>query len=68
MVTKRTKDEKLKLISDYQACGLSKVVWCNANSILLSGLAVSINGKSLILIKLKNPIAIIDEYTLCLEL
>lgn len=33
MATRRTKEEKLKLISDYEASGLSMSEWCNANGI-----------------------------------
>ena len=33
MATRRTKEEKLKLIADYEASGLSKTEWCNANGI-----------------------------------
>lgn len=33
MATRRTKEEKLKSISDYEASGLSKAEWCNANGI-----------------------------------
>lgn len=36
MTTKRTKEEKLKLISSYEASGLSKGAWCKANGILIS--------------------------------
>ena len=33
MATRRTKEEKLKLISDYEASGLSMIEWCNTNGI-----------------------------------
>ena len=33
MATRKTKEEKLKLISDYKASGLSMIEWCNANGI-----------------------------------
>ncbi|MEE1281184.1 MAG: hypothetical protein UHK60_02875 [Acutalibacteraceae bacterium] len=33
MAIRRTKDEKLKLIADYEASGLSLSEWCTANSI-----------------------------------
>ncbi|MEF2920311.1 MAG: hypothetical protein U0O22_07610 [Acutalibacteraceae bacterium] len=33
MATRRTKEEKLKLIADYETCGLSMSEWCTANSI-----------------------------------
>ena len=33
MATRRTKDEKLKLIADYEASGLSMSEWCTTNSI-----------------------------------
>ena len=33
MATRRTKEEKLKLISDYEASGLSLSEWCTTNGI-----------------------------------
>ena len=33
MAIRRTKDEKLKLIADYEASSLSMTEWCTANSI-----------------------------------
>ena len=39
MATRRTKEEKLKLISDYEASGLSMIEWCNANGISKSTFA-----------------------------
>ena len=33
MATRRTKEEKLKLIADYETSGLSITEWCTANSI-----------------------------------
>ncbi|MEE1282421.1 MAG: hypothetical protein UHK60_09260 [Acutalibacteraceae bacterium] len=33
MATRRTKDEKLKLIANYETSGLSMIEWCNANGI-----------------------------------
>ncbi len=33
MATRRTKEEKLKLIADYEASGLSMTEWCTTNSI-----------------------------------
>lgn len=39
MATKRTRDEKLKLIVDYEVRDLSKTEWCNANSISISTFA-----------------------------
>ena len=33
MATRRTKEEKLKLIADYEASGLSISKWCTANNI-----------------------------------
>ena len=39
MATRRTKEEKLKLIADYEASGLSMIEWCNANSISKSTFA-----------------------------
>ena len=33
MATRRTKEEKLKLIADYEASGLSMSEWCIGNSI-----------------------------------
>ena len=39
MATRRTKEEKLKLIADYEASGLSMSEWCTANSISKSTFA-----------------------------
>ena len=39
MATRRTKEEKLKLIADYEASSLSMSEWCNANDISKSTLA-----------------------------
>lgn len=39
MTTRRTKEEKLKLIANYEASGLSKLEWCNANGISKSTFA-----------------------------
>ena len=36
MATRRTKEEKLKLIADYETSGLSMTEWCTANSIAKS--------------------------------
>ena len=33
MATRRTKEDKSRLISDYEASGLSMIEWCNANGI-----------------------------------
>ena len=39
MAIRRTKDEKLKLIADYEASSLSMTEWCTANSISKSTFA-----------------------------
>ena len=39
MATRRTKEEKLKLIADYEASGLSMSEWCNTNGISKSTFA-----------------------------
>lgn len=39
MATRRTKEEKLKLIADYETSGLSLLEWCTANSISKSTFA-----------------------------
>ena len=39
MATRRTKEEKLKLISDYEASGLSLSEWCATNGISKSTFA-----------------------------
>ena len=39
MATRRTKEEKLKLIADYEVSGLSMSEWCIANSISKSTFA-----------------------------
>ena len=39
MATRRTKEEKLKLIADYEASSLSMTEWCTANSISKSTFA-----------------------------
>ena len=39
MATRRTKDEKLKLIADYEESSLSMTEWCTANSISKSTFA-----------------------------
>ena len=39
MTTRKTKDEKLKLIADYEARSLSMTEWCTANSISKSTFA-----------------------------
>ena len=39
MTTRKTKDEKLKLIADYEASSLSMTEWCTANSISKSTFA-----------------------------
>ena len=40
MATRRTKEEKLKLIADYEASGLFKEEWCYSNGISKSTFAV----------------------------
>ncbi|MEE0266010.1 MAG: hypothetical protein UD936_10335, partial [Acutalibacteraceae bacterium] len=39
MATRRTKEEKLKLIANYEASSLSMTEWCTANSISKSTFA-----------------------------
>ena len=39
MATRRTKEEKLKLIADYEMSGLSMAGWCKANDISKSTFA-----------------------------
>ena len=44
MATRRTKDEKLKLIADYEMSGLSMTEWCKVNGISKSTFAVWIKS------------------------
>ena len=45
MSTRKTKEEKERLIADYKASGLSMTKWCKANGIAVSSLAGWINVK-----------------------
>ena len=60
MATRRTKEEKLKLIADYEASDLSMAEWCNANGISKSTLAGWIRGKNSDITKPKNKARFVE--------
>ena len=54
MATRRTKDEKLKLIADYEESGLSLSEWCATNGISKSTFAGWIRSTRMMLQNLKT--------------
>jgi hypothetical protein len=60
MVTRKTNDEKLRLISDHEASGLSKVEWCTANGISTSTFAGWIRSTKTNVTKPKNEARFVE--------
>ena len=54
MATRRTKEEKLKLIADYEASNLSLSEWCATNGISKSTFAGWIRSTRMMLQNLKT--------------
>lgn len=60
MKTRKTKEEKFKLIADYKASGLSMTKWCEANGIPTSTLAGWLRGKKVTTEKPKNKARFVE--------
>lgn len=60
MRTRKTKEEKFRLIADYKASGLSMAKWCDANGIPASTLAGWLRGKNTNTTKPKNKAKFVE--------
>ena len=60
MATRRTKEEKLKLIADYEASGLSMTEWCTANNISKSTFAGWIRNTNVDIRKAKSKAKFVE--------